>query len=200
MKKTLHFSTAAPFFWDLANLTIAWFLRYESHFLIFGLFDIFHQKCIEIQPRMEAQKTNEKACRQGPKMIPKYVKIRCFFHQKRYIAPKLLVFELLIFCLCFGMVFSAIFVDFGSQNSLPGKNNFPTFGYLFRFFSAFFCLLPFSVDLGSFGPQNRPKMSKKGYKDECTSVQKRKPGQASPPASPPVAHHQPHHQRLTNKA
>ena len=200
MKKALHFSTAAPLFLDLATLTIVWFLQYESHFLIFGLFDVFHQKCLEIQPKTEAQKNIEKTCRQGPKMIPKYVKIRCCFHQKRYIAPKMLVFELLIFCLCFGMVFSSIFVDFGSQNSLPGKKKFPQICYLFRFVFAFFRHLPFSVDLGSFGTQNRPKMSKKRYKDECTSVQKGKPGQASPPASPPVAHHQPHHQCLTNKA
>ena len=72
----MHLFTAAPFFLDLATLTIAWFLRYESHFLIFGLLDVFHQKCLEIQPRTDAQKTNEKACRQGPKMIPKYDKIR----------------------------------------------------------------------------------------------------------------------------
>ena len=54
-----------------------------------------------------------------------------------------------------------MFVDFGSQNSLPGKNNLTDFGILFQFFFAFFCLLPFSVDLGSFGTQNRLKMSKK---------------------------------------
>ena len=88
MKKTLHVSTAAPLFLDLATLTIVWFLQYESHFLIFGLLDVFHQKCLEIQPKTEAQKNIENTCRQGPKMIPKCVKIRGFFYRKRYIASK----------------------------------------------------------------------------------------------------------------
>ena len=113
-------------------------------------------------------------------MIPKYIEIRCFSHRKRYIAPKQQFFQLFIFCLFFGMVFSTIFVDFGPQNSLPGKKYFQTLGYLFRAFLWFFCLLSFSVDLGSFGTQNRSTMWKKRYNDERTSVQKRKPGQASP--------------------
>ena len=62
MKETLHFSTAAPFFLDLATLTIVWFLRYESHFLIFGLCDAFHEKCSEIQAKTEVQKSIEKEC------------------------------------------------------------------------------------------------------------------------------------------
>ena len=88
MKETLHFSTAAPFFLDLATLTIVWFLRYESHFLIFSILGVFHQKCLKIRTKTEAEKNREKACRQEPKMIPKYVKIQGFFTQKRYIAPK----------------------------------------------------------------------------------------------------------------
>ena len=39
--KTLYFPTAAPFFLDLATLTIVWFLRCESHFLIFSLLTFF---------------------------------------------------------------------------------------------------------------------------------------------------------------
>ena len=76
MKETLHFSTAAPFFLDLATLTIVWFLRYESHFLIFSMFDVFHKKCVKIQPKTEAQKNIEKSCQRGPKMIPKWLKFR----------------------------------------------------------------------------------------------------------------------------
>ena len=62
MKETLHFSTAAPFFLDLATLTIAWFLQYESHFLMFGIFHVFMNKCQEIQLKTEAQKNTENLC------------------------------------------------------------------------------------------------------------------------------------------
>ena len=59
MKKTLRFSVAAPFLLDLANLTIVWFLQYERHFFIFGLFAVFHENCSEIQANTEAQKSIE---------------------------------------------------------------------------------------------------------------------------------------------
>ena len=70
--------TAAPFFLELPTLTIVWFLQYESYFFSFGLFDVFHRKCLKIQPKTEAQKTTGKTCQGGPKIIPKCIEISRF--------------------------------------------------------------------------------------------------------------------------
>ena len=97
MKKTLHFSTDAPFALDLATLTIVWFLQYESYSFAFGLYDVFHSKCLKIQPKTEAKKNSGKTCQRAHKIIPKCLKILEFSDRKLQRALKKLCFVELVF-------------------------------------------------------------------------------------------------------
>ena len=106
------FSQLRLFFLELPTLTIVWFLQYESYFFSFGLFDVFHWKCLKIQPKTEAQKTTGKTCQGGPKIIPKCLKILRFCVWKYHLAPKQQSFAELFFNTFFASMFSIFFVDF----------------------------------------------------------------------------------------
>ena len=127
MRKMMHLFTAAPFFLDLPTLTIVWFLQYESYFFGFGLFDVFHSKCLKIQPKTEAQKNEGKTCQRAPKIIPKWIKIPRFCARKRPLAPKKRCFVDLSFLCFFRCHFLTLFGGFWVHFGLPGKNNFNNF-------------------------------------------------------------------------
>ena len=146
----MHLFTAAPFFLDLPTLTIVWFLQYESYFFRFCLFDVFHEKCLKIQPKTEAQK-NKRKTRQGePKIIPKCLKIVDFCVRKHQLARKkpcfaTVVFSCFFWCYFFD-VFGPFWVHFGCQDRKDGGLFFATF----LLFSVFLFGFDFLCDFGRF--------------------------------------------------
>ena len=181
--------TAAPFFLELPTLTIVWFLQYESYFFSFSLFDVFHRKCLKIQPKTEAQKTTGKTCQGGPKIIPKCLKISRFCVWKCHLAPKQQCFAELsfshFFCFHFFDIFGGFQAHLGSQDRKDGGLFWATFLLLFGFFFGFdFCC--------NFGRFFLPKATKNVEKnDEKTSLTTN---------LATSSYHEPHHQRLTNEA
>ena len=115
--KMIRLFTAAPFFWQWPTLTIVWFLQYKSYFFSFGLVDVFHKKCLKIQPKMEAQKTTGKPCQGRPKIVLKCLKILEFCVEKCQLAPKRAGFCRVVFFILFLEQFLEPFwTNFGSQN------------------------------------------------------------------------------------
>ena len=62
-----RFPHAARVFFEMATLTIVWFLRYESHFLILSLFHSFHEKCSETQQKRKPKKALKNNVKSDPK-------------------------------------------------------------------------------------------------------------------------------------
>ena len=87
-EKTGNYCTAAPFFFDLATLTIVCILQYESHFPCFCFYQVFRKKCFKFQSKTKAQKNIRKCCPWGRKTHPKCIKIQCFSFREHQIAPK----------------------------------------------------------------------------------------------------------------
>ena len=142
--KMMRLFTAAPFFLELPTLTIVWFLQYESYFFSFGLFDVFHWKCLKIQPKTEAQKTTGKTCQGGPKIIPKCLEILRFCVWKCHLAPKQQCFAELsfshFFCFHFFDIFGGFQAHLGSQDRKDAGLFWATFLLFFGFFFGFdFC-------------------------------------------------------------
>ena len=156
--KMMRLFTAAPFFLELPTLTIVWFLQYESYFFSFGLFDVFHWKCLKIQPKTEAQKTTGKTCQGGPKIIPKCLKILRFCVRKCHLAPKQLCFAELFFLTFFASIFSTFLVDFRPIWPPKIEKTVVCFGQLFCYFSVFSSVWTFAAILVDFSCPRRPKM------------------------------------------
>ena len=137
IKKTSVFAQLQLLFFNVATFTIVCILHIESHFFMCGAFPIFSKKCFKIQPQTEAKKNMENWYQQGPKIVPKSLKINSFsnkLHQNNRFSGYHFLHHFLhwYFRLCRSIlgpkwpswqkVFSSIFTIFG------------VFSMFFRFF------------------------------------------------------------------
>ena len=159
--------TAAPFFLELPTLTIVWFLQCESYFFSFGLFDVFHWKCLKIQPKTEAQKTTGKTCQRAPKIIPKCLQILEFPAQKRQLALKKSCFVDLFFSCFFRYHFFGLFGRFLLHFGPPERKGAAHFLNIFWICFGLFFGFDFFDDFGWFSLPKATENVKKTRKKQA---------------------------------
>ena len=92
-------------FFNLATLTIVWFLQYESYFFIFCVFSFLQQKSPKIDAKTRSQKIVKKRWSGHPFWVPKSMKIDAGRIEKRLNCEKILFLEGTVFKWFFKYIF-----------------------------------------------------------------------------------------------